>query len=174
MSYDLAYGRRSGDGERKLRNVSASWTSPSFSCININERGTHLRKEENNEWWRTEADTNGVCGPWNSSSLLVWLLDSLQLTPCTQGHANTHANSSSLSPSGGLPNPYCLFFETSLLISPRDRSWHTGPTIGWETRRGANTWMHRLWLTSGVPAKVLYLDKNIEKKITERLLVSNR
>lgn len=91
MSYDLVYGRRSGDGERKLRNVSVSWTSASFSCINIKERGTRLRKKENNEWWGTEADSNGVCGPWNSSSLLlVWFLDSLQLTPCTQAHANIH------------------------------------------------------------------------------------
>lgn len=94
MSYDLAYGRRSRDGERKLRNVSASWTSPSFSCINIKERGTRSRKKENNEWWRTEADTNGICGPWNSSSLpFVWFLDCLQLTPCTRTHANTHKSS---------------------------------------------------------------------------------
>lgn len=50
-----------------------------------------FKKEENSEWWGTEADTNGVCGPWNSSSLLlVWFLNSLQLTPCTQAHANTH------------------------------------------------------------------------------------
>lgn len=34
------------------------------------------------------------------------------------------AQRSSLSPSGGHPNPYWLFFETSLLISPQDQSGH--------------------------------------------------
>lgn len=43
----------------------------------------------------------------------------------------------SLSPSGGLPNPYCLLFKTSILISPQDRSWHAELMNGREGREGS-------------------------------------
>lgn len=57
---------------------------------------------------------------------VLFCINTLHLNPNTHIGTQTPkvstARSSSLSHSGGLSNPYCLFFENSCLISPQDRS----------------------------------------------------
>lgn len=42
----------------------------------------------------------------------------------------------------GHGNPYLLFFETSLLISPQDRSRHTWRMKSWQRQQGAHMWLY--------------------------------
>lgn len=81
---------------------------------------------------------------------------------------------SSLSPSGGLLNPYCLFSQTAPLISPRDRSRHTGLATRRETQRGGgmNTSTPQSPTDrNSVGESVLFGRENGEKKSPRREVV---
>lgn len=57
--------------------------------------------------------------------------------PFTNTCKSQCAQSFSLSPNEGLPDPYCLFFKTSILISPQDRSWHVELMNSQERQEGS-------------------------------------
>lgn len=57
--------------------------------------------------------------------------------PFTNTCKSQCAQSFSLSPNEGLSDPYCLFFKTSILISPQDRSWHVELMNSQERQEGS-------------------------------------
>lgn len=157
MSYDSAYGRRSGRWREEAAKCQRGENFPLLLLMHTHEGARDAFQEQGDN-----VDRNGHT-PEIAVSFKISTLESF-INLDTQAH--TRANVSSLSPSGGLLNPYCLFSQTAPLISPRDRSRHTGLATRRETQQGAgtNTSTHSLQLTDTVWVKVFYLGESTERK----------
>lgn len=129
MSYDSAYGRGSGRWREEAAKCQRGENFPLPLLMHTHEGARDAFQEQGDN-----VDRNGHT-PEIAASFKTSTLESF-INLDTQAHTHTRANVSSLSPSGGLLNPYCLFSQTSPLISPRDRSRHTGLATRRETQRG--------------------------------------
>lgn len=163
MSYDSAYGRGSGRWREEAAKCQRGENFPLPLLMHTHEGARDAFQEQGDN-----VDSNGHT-PEIAASFKISTLESF-INLDTQAHTHTRANVSSLSPSGGLLNPYCLFSQTSPLISPRDRSRHTGLATRRETQRGGGRTHRRqsLQLTNTVWVKVFYLGESMERKKSPR------